>query len=245
MTLVAIECEGAGIPPRVRLDRRHAELLVGQLAADLAAHVPAVRALDFVAVGAVYDQAQLLRPQWPLHAALAEALERLPEAGGARVVALGAHEGRLPIAALEPESALFGSPLLVLPCLLAGRAETAAEVGRVLETELLERGLAGASFALAVGEAFGVRVSHARHLTTFDLCAMACAQYEHAGLAAIWEIIEAALLAPERAHSATLPNGDRLHWRDGAAIADTADPRQLAQCRAILAAHGLALTQPA
>ncbi len=245
MTLIAVECENAGIPPRVVLDRRHAERLVGELAADLAGHVPAVRALDFVAVGALYDQAQLLRPQWPLHAALAEALDRLPEAGGARVIALGAHEGRMPSAALEPEEALLGSPMLVVPCLLAGRPERAAEVGHQLETELLDRGLAGASLALALGDAFGVRVSHARHMTTFDLCAMACAQYGHAGLAAIWQVIEAALLAPERAHAAALPNGDLLQWREGSASIDTRDPRQFAHCRAILAAHGLELTQAA
>ena len=245
MALLAVECEAPGIPPRVVLDRTTAEALVEQLAADLASHLPDVRALDLVAVGALYDQAQLLRPQWPLHAALGDALTRLPTQRGARVIAVGAHAGRMPVAALEPDHGLLGSPMLVLPWLLAGPPDMAAAIGRQFEQDLLERGLAGAALALALGDAFGVRVTHARHMTTFDLCALASAQYEHAGLGALWQIIEAALLAPDRAHTATLPNGDLLHWHDGAASTDTRDPRQLAQCRAILAAHGLVLTQPA
>lgn len=242
MGLVAVECEAPGVPPRTVVDRSRAEQLVGTLAADLAGHVPAVRALDLVAVGAVYDQAQLLRPQWPLHAALGDALARLPEHGDPRVIALGTHAGHLPVATLEPETGLLGSPMLVLPWLLAGPVGIAAAVGRQFEHDLLERGLAGAALALALGDAFGVHITHARHMTTFDLCALASAQYQHAGLDALWQIIEAALLAPERAHSATLPNGDLLHWRDGFASTDTRDSRQLAQCRAILAAHGLVLS---
>ena len=75
MALIAIECEHPGLPPRTVVDRDTSSALADALAHDLASHLPEIRELDFVMVGAVYDQAQLLRPGWPLHAALGEALD--------------------------------------------------------------------------------------------------------------------------------------------------------------------------
>lgn len=240
LALVAIECETPGLPPIASLDRATAGVLADALAHDLAAHIPEIRELDFVFAGALYDQAQLLRPRWPLHAALAEALDRLPRnAGGAHVVALGAHEGRMPLADLEPETDLFGSPMLVMPWLLAGSAETINKVGQRLERELLEQGLIGPELALAIGEAFGIKTAHARHLTTLDLCAMACAQYEHAGLGGIWQIIEAALLKPDEEQLVTTDDGGSVHYQSGRVAIDCPDHRRAAQYRAILAAHGI------
>lgn len=234
-----------GAPPVTTLDRATASILADALAHDLAVHVPEIRELDFVFVGALYDQAQLLRPQWPLHAALADALERLPRGPGeGHVIALGAHEGRLPLATLEPDAGLLGSPMLVIPWLLSGAPEIIEKVGQRLERELLDRGLIGAELALAIGEAFGIKTAHARHLTTLDLCAMTCAQYEHADLGGIWQIIEAALLNPDQEQVAALSEGGALRYRGGVVECDSSDLRRLAQCRAIFAAHGLELTAP-
>lgn len=245
LALVAIECEAPGVPPTTALDRATASVLADALAHDLAAHVPEIRELDFVFVGALYDQAQLLRPGWPLHAALAEALARLPRtAAGAHVVALGAHEGKLPLATLEPEIALLGSPMLVMPWLLSGSPTLIDRVGQRLEKDLFDHGLIGAELALAIGEAFGVKTSHARHLTTLDLCALASAQYQHAGLDALWQIIETGLLRADAEEHTVLADGSRLHYRDGRVECDSTDPRYLAHSRAILAAHGFELSPP-
>ena len=242
MALIALECEAPGAPPRNVLDRATAAALADGLAHDLVAHVPGLRALDFVFAGALYDQAQLLRPHWPLHTALAEALDHLPrDAADAHVVALGAHGGKMPVAGLQPDVGLYGSPMLVLPWLLAGPAGTASAVGQHLERELMESGLIGAGLALAIGEAFGVKTAHARHMTTLDLCALACAQYEHAALGEIWQIIETALLRPDQAHTISRDDGSRLHYSDGVVSGHIVDARRLAQYRAILGAHGLTL----
>lgn len=241
--LVAIECDAPGPPARSALARSDAEALAAHLAGDLGRHVTGTRPLDLVAVGALYDQAQMLRPGWPLHAALAEAAVGMPgNAMSGRVLALGTHAGRMSAPALEPERALFGSPMLVLPWLLSGTDEAIATIGRQLEEHLLERGHAGAALALAIGDAFGVTVTHARHMTVLDACALACAQYEHAGLGAVWQVIESALLAPEAARVAALPNGDRLAWRDGIIATDTRDARLREGCAFVLAAHGLTLS---
>lgn len=241
LALVAIECEAPGVPPNTSLDRATASVLADALAHDLATHIAEIRDLDFVFVGALYDQAQLLRPHWPLHLALADALERLPRnSADGHVIALGAHEGKLPLADLEPDTRLFGSPMLVMPWLLSGDPETIDTVGQRLERGLFDNGLIGAELALAIGEAFGIKTAHARHMTTLDLCALTCAQYQHADLGDIWQIIETALLRPDQEHAVTLADG-HLRYRAETVECDATDRRQLAQSRAILAAHGLEL----
>lgn len=242
--LIAVECEIPGTPPRTTLDRDTAAILADAVAHDLAAQVAEIRALDFVFVGALYDQAQLLRPGWPLHAALTEALDRLPrDPGASHVVALGSRDSRMPLSALEPDRDLLGSPMLVMPWLLAGPGEVIGAVGQRLERELLDNGLIGAELALALGEAFGVKTAHARHMTTLDLCALACAQYEHAGLGALWQLIETALLRPGQVQTVHLDDGSVLRYGDGVVHSDGGDRRRIAHHRAILAAHGLDLVE--
>lgn len=243
MALIAIECEHPGLPPRTVVDRDTSSALADALAHDLASHLPEIRELDFVMVGAVYDQAQLLRPGWPLHAALGEALERLPSSSATgHVVALGAHENQLPLKSLEPETGLLGSPMLVMPWLLSGPVDIIDRAARRLEQELLDQGLISAELALAIGEAFGVKSAHARHMTVLDLCALSCAQYEHAGMAGLWQIIEGALLRMDQPVSALLESGGTLHYRDGHVRAESLPASQAAMHSAILAAHGISFT---
>ncbi|MEP6634386.1 MAG: hypothetical protein ABJA62_09280, partial [Luteimonas sp.] len=87
----------------------------------------------------------------------------------------------------------------------------------VYERELMERGMAGAQTALLAQEAFGLRVEHARYLTLHDLCAMTAMQYEHAGLAPLWPLLETALLSPAREAWLDAPPEPLMHYTDGEA----------------------------
>ena len=112
------------------------------------------------------------------------------------MIAFGAHDGRLP-GNLTPSSEFAGGPLRLVPFVLSGDAATVARVGDAFERELLERGMAGAATALAAQDMFGLQVEHARYLTVHDLAAMIAMQYDHAGLAPLWPLLETALLQPD------------------------------------------------
>ncbi|MGB4860638.1 MAG: hypothetical protein WBP11_15110 [Dokdonella sp.] len=236
--LLAIESGEPGTPPRCTIDRTHAQLIASAIAADLIKLDPGVSSLDLVVAGALFDQAQILRPGWPAHAALLELQSRvIAVAARAEVLAIAAHDGAMPLPALEPDPRLFGSPLLILPWTLSGDAEQAAATASRFEQDLVERGMAGSDLALALQDAFGIGVRHVQHLTVFDLCAIGCAQYEQAGFGALWQLIENALLTPTREHTVTI---DDQRWTShGNSVSTDAAGQASAHHRAILAAHGI------
>src|SRR5690606_26685129 len=116
--------------------------------------------------------------------------------------------------ALSPSPDYAGGPLRLVPWSLAGAADTAREVGEACERDLMERGMAGADTALLAQEAFGLQVEHARYLTLHDLCALMAMQYDHAGLAPLWPVLETALLSPGRDAWLDAPPEPLLRYTD-------------------------------
>ena len=226
---LALELHGDAPIARGALAQAEAGALAGLVARDLAGFCAEAAALELVTVGALYDPVELLRPGWPLHRELDQLAARAPKEvplGGAprdplggpggRIIAFGAHDGRLP-GALAPSPDYAGGPLRLLPFVLTGPADAVARVGDAFERELIERGMAGADTALAAQEAFGLRIEHARYLTVHDLAAMTALQYEHAGLAALWPLLETALLHPGGEAWLDQPPEPLLHYVDGEA----------------------------
>jgi len=202
------------------LPQREAGVLAMTIARDLASFAPDAASLECVMVGAHYDAVELLRPGWPIHRELHELAARAPPAmkptAGGRVIAFGAHEGQLP-GTLAPATQHAGGPLRLLPFLLAGDAAVIARIGDLCERELMERGMAGAQTALIAQDGFGLRIEHARYLTVHDLCALIGVQYEHAGLAPLWPLLETALLSPLREARLDAPPEPLVHYSEGEA----------------------------
>ncbi len=182
------------------LTQPQASELASLIAADLAGFVPAAGQLDLALIGAHFDPVELLRPRWPLHMALLQLAEAAPkslEAGNGRIIAFGASTSnasrQLPTA-LMPDPDYLGSPLRLLPFALIGRADVVQTVGQRLEETLLDSGMASAATALQTQAAFGAQIEHSRYLTLHDLLAIMAMQYQHAGLTALWPLLETALL---------------------------------------------------
>ena len=217
LAALALEIVPGDAPSRSALAQHDAGTLAGLIARDLAGFVPQAAQLELVTVGAHYDAVELLRPGWPLYRELEHLAARAPRAGsGGRVIAFGTHDRNLP-AALAPAPEHAGGPLRLVPLLLGGDADVVGLVGEAFERELIERGMAGAATALAAQEQFGLQVEHARYLTLHDLMAMLSMQYEHAGVAPLWPILETALLAPTAEEWLDAPPEPMVHYADGEA----------------------------
>lgn len=213
---LALELSPGSTSPRTTLAQADAGRLASLVARDLARFDPAVARLQLAVCGAHYDAVELLRPGWPLHVALEQLATAAPssEFGSGRIVAFGSHGGEFP-AVLAPSPDYIGSPLRLLPFTLVGDAATTGAVDARFERDLIEGGMAGAETALAAQDLFGLQVEHARYLTLHDLVAMMALQYEHAGLAALWPILETALLSPGRDAWLDAPSEPLLHYSAG------------------------------
>ena len=244
---LALELRGDAPVTRAALAQVDAGALATLIARDLARFAPEAASLELVTVGAHYDPVEVLRPGWPLHRELDELAARAPRAhppspgpeapapgvrqaregiDAGHIIAFGAHDGRLP-GALAPSPDFIGGPLRLVPFVLGappenrrsavGDAGAVARVGDAFERELLERGMAGADTALAAQEAFGLQVEHARYLTVHDLAAMMAMQYDHAGLAPLWPLLETALLQPDGEAWLDAPPEPLVHYAGGEA----------------------------
>jgi hypothetical protein len=251
------------------LGQEDAGRLAGLIGHDLALLAPEAATLDLVVAGAHFDPAELLRPGWPLHRRLQDLHARAPRgiASGSfepRVIAFGADaRGEVP-QPLRAEPALSGGPMRVVPFLLIGDADAASTAGTTLERELLDRGMARAETALHAQDGFAARIEHARYVTAWDLAALTAMQYRHAGLDALWALLETALLAPAQETWLDAPPEPLLRYADGEVrmlvfdrddwrrhyAEDERDPAKLdrgfahfrarqRQYAAILAAHGI------
>ncbi len=194
--VIALELRDGQPPREAALAVAHAGDVAELLGRDLVALAPAAAGCDLALLGAHFDPAEALRPGWPVHRRVQELLQRAPGRGqGARAIGFGADAaGEVPLP-LHCDPALAGGGLRVLPFVLQG--EDVEAVATVLEAELLDRGMASAGLALALQDGLGASIEHARLLSLHDLLAMTALQYENAGLAPLWTLLEAALLEPD------------------------------------------------
>ncbi len=241
--LLALELVPEGRPSSLSLPVESAHLLGDAITADLIRLLPGVETMGLSVSAALYDPAQVLRPGWPLFAELARLHARTQQgAWTPSVSCFGAAAGRMADPGLEPDASLIGSSLLLIPWVLIGGELDAARINAEMEESFTEKGLAEARTSLLLNEAFSIRVEHARYLSRLDLCAMTAMQYENAGLAALWSLIECALLSPQQSESVETASGARYRWQDGGvqleAAGDAIEARQFA---AVLAAHGIEL----
>ena len=214
---LALELVPGTQPGRAALQQTEAGALAERIGRDLAAHAAEAREMDLVLAATHFDPAEMLRPGWPLHRRLEELHARAPTSDGeaARMIVFGADAHGVVPQPLRAELDLHGSPLRVVPWLLVGPSAIAAAVAERFEHLLLERGMAGAETALHVQTSFDARIEHARYLTAYDLAAMMAMQYRHAGLGALWQVLETALLAPKEEAWLDQPPEPLMRYADG------------------------------
>ena len=213
--VLALELSPGETPQRLTLGRDEATELAALAAADLHALVPQVEQCRLAVAGALFDAVELLRPGFPVWATLDELARRVPRGHLDNVVAFGTHEGHMPAQPLEPERGYADGPMRLLPLSLLAPEALAEELAERLEVELVGRGEAGARSSDWLMRTLGVRLEHARYLSRNDLLAMTCVQYEHVNLAALWTLLECALLTPYREEATLSARGLGLRYADG------------------------------
>jgi hypothetical protein len=248
-------------------ERSVAQALANQLSFEIAKHLPKSQAarsaldtdnldgLGLVWMAACYDQAQILRPEFPIHTALHGLYQsgvrdgQLPQ-----VMTLQALRGEAPMPLLRVETELLGGPMVLVPFALIGTSQRVAEARELLESKLLDAGLTDARTAMMLNQALGADAEHARLMTLDDLAALCAIQLENVGLGEIWKILERALFHPASSLSGeinSIPYSllDKQFNIELPSLATVAEPsahmaqqfNSVMQAIAVLRAHGLVI----
>jgi len=220
--VVAVETDatryyGANASRPALLGASDAEQMLAHLAADLQTLLPEINQCRLVAAGALYDQTQILRPGYPVFAALESAAA---QAGGdpfkPGLISIGARDGHMPASDLQPFSDIPLGLLQLLPVIIQGPRLRVEQLAALTEYRFLEEGQLSAHSAAWLQSAFGVSIQHVRLMTLTDLNALLHLQLEHYGFLPLWELLDAALNKPSQAMTVVSSGGKPWEWRDGA-----------------------------
>jgi hypothetical protein len=219
--LVAIETDatryhGAKATRPALLGPGDAEQLLSHLAADLTTLLPDIRHCSLAAPGALFDQTQILRPNFPAFASLESLVSSGSRDGGFRpgLISIGTELGKIPIPHLQPLDDIPLGLLQLLPVVVHGEAGRLSKLGQTMEHLFLEQGQISAHSAQWLETAFGVSANHARFMTLTDLSAMFRLQLEHFGFLAMWELLDAAMGGHEERLGVKTESGQAFEWRD-------------------------------
>lgn len=218
---LALELSDGETSSQPTLSRDQTAELANLITSDLHALIPMVRAARLAVAGTLLDSVELLRPGFPVWATLEELARRVPRGHLDNVVAFGSHADQMPAPVFEPSAEFAEGPLRLMPMSLLAPAELAAELSDALEDQLIGRGEAGKHTADWLMRTLGMRLEHARYLSRDDVLAIASAQYASVNLAALWELLEAALLAPLQDETAMSARGLTLQFVGGRVLAQS------------------------
>ena len=203
------------------LDVQESEQLLAHIAADLGKLFPDINQHGLCLAGALYDQAQVLRPGLPLFQAMADVARRRWKQQGQRagLLSIGAAAGRLPRQELVPDPGLPPGVLQLLCLQLHGETDALRSLEDDMEHRFMEEGQLSPLSARALEQTFGIATTHVRFLTVTDLHAMLKLQLEHFGFPALWRLIDAALESAPACEVAG-EAGQKFRWDDGAVHAE-------------------------
>lgn len=191
------------------LDRHQTERLAGFLASDLRRTVPEVSAAMLTVGGCLLEPAELIRPGLPVWSALESLSESTLRERGfePRIMAIGAHRGRLPEPGLQPPSTPVQGQFITLPLLLSGPAEHTEALRSDLEEKLFERAGIDPPARALLNETLGLQSVHGQLLTLADLVALQHVQYDSAGLGGFWPLVRSAIFSEDETVDSELPGG--------------------------------------
>ncbi len=198
-------------------DRAGCEQVLAHLAADLTRLFPEAARCSLAMAGAVYDQTQVIRPNFPLHSALETMVAAAWQKNSSQPLrlAIGCSEGRMPDPRLQPDPAIPPGLLQNLPLVVSGDPEMIDRLSDAMEHQFLEQGQLSAHSAKGLESNFGIALTHARFMTLTDLLAMLRLQLEHFDFLPLWELLDAAIDPQSPVTQVTGRLGQAFEFRDG------------------------------
>lgn len=199
---------------RCVLSRSECETLADALAQDLARQVEEAGSGLLVVGGGLFAPAEILRPGFPAFQALSNLSKNVLQSPGTEgsVMAIGAHDDRLPDSRLAPRKSEPNGQLLVLPIVLRCDDDRSAQLVEQFESILFEQGGLHPPTRAAFSQATGLDTGHGQLMTLNDLIALTHVQMDTAGLGAFWPVVEHVLIQSDQSAPFDLPGSLKVQW---------------------------------
>ena len=200
------------------LDSSQVSQILAHAATDLAVLLPFTEQCTLSMAGALFNQAQVLRPQLPVF----EALESLWQSSGpgkqtpSRLLAFGVEDKRMPRAELQPDRDITPGTLQLLPCLLSCPANSDTELETGIDRLFAEQGQLSSAAVGSLQEHFQIAIKQARFMTLTQLGELLQRQLEHYGFLPLWELLDAAMSSNREMLEVRTALGLKFKWREGA-----------------------------
>lgn len=199
------------------LDAGRAGELLAHIATDLHEILPATAKCTLSMAGALFDQAQVLRPHYPVFSAL-ESLWQ--SAGSGRTpaspyLAYGAEGQQVPHRDLQPDTDIVPGAMQLLPLLLSCRTDDYVAEVMDIDQPWAEDGQLSRATINSLETHFQVAIRHARFMSVSHLGELLQMQLEQYGFLPLWELLDAAMNPPPEPLEVRTAQGARFEWRNG------------------------------
>ncbi len=199
-------------PTQWVLNKSTAKTLSHAIALQLAHLYPEIKALKLIVAAGLYDLADILRPQFPVHQTLHQSLIQISQGKDfiPEVIALSSETPEFSLQTLTP-STQRTSPLAIIPCVLLGEDIIISALQNEIESTLMQQPVSNA-LQQVITTAFKAQYTGISFASLADVCGLLAGQLIQMGLEPLWSIIQGALFSQPTPLVKQLPSGHYLYW---------------------------------
>lgn len=207
-----LELPHLAAPMRFIINKKHTQEIANEVSKLLCQTYPLLQQVSMIITGALYDQSQIIRPNFPIFKTLGD----ITHSGSQghtftpKCIAIGSDD-HFSVPVLNPEKKQRG-PLAILPILLLGEQSDIENLTYDLEETLMQDVKITAEIKQKLTHYFDCNIINLGFATLADTVGMLASQLIQIGLEPIWHILKSVLFNIPNAYLAALDTGHRLLW---------------------------------
>ncbi len=201
------------IPPKA-LTTEKASTLVNAIAANMNEVLSTLHKYGIIIPAALYDQTEVLTPDFTLFNYLQEIYVRAQEKDGfsPAIIALGSDENGFPIKEISPKRQPGFGQILVIPFAIVAPKELIDTLDKDIDYTLLESGNISDATIKMISEEFNIGISGGFYATLANMCAFLKTQLEKINCAPLWELFEQIFFSSDEPLLLSTESGNQFYY---------------------------------
>ncbi len=201
------------IPPKA-LSTEKASTLVNTITANMNEVLDSLNQYGIIIPAALYDQTEILTPDFTLFKYLQEIYVRAQEKDGfsPAVIALGSDEDGFPIKEISPKREPGFGQLLVIPFAIVAPKDMIDTLDKDIDYTLLESGRISRETIKKISDDFGIGLNGGFFASLANMCAFLKTQLEKINCAKLWDLFEQVFFSSEQPLLISTDAGNHFYY---------------------------------